>query len=191
MEKDIRTQIIDSAKELFARFGFRKTTVDEIAQSLHKGKSSIYHYFKSKEEIFKEVIKKEYDFLKQSINQALVQQDSPKDKLQIYILTRLDVLSNLSNFYTALRNDYFECLGLIEGIRKQYVLEEIATIKIILQEGMDRGIFNIQHIEVTAQTIISVLKSLEYDWAMEEDKEELVENITNMLDMFFYGIMQR
>ncbi|MBN2535129.1 MAG: helix-turn-helix transcriptional regulator [Spirochaetales bacterium] len=71
MEKDIKELIIDSARKIFARFGFKKTTVDEIANSIHKGKSSIYHYFKSKEEIFKDVIKKEYAYLKERIDEAL------------------------------------------------------------------------------------------------------------------------
>ncbi|MBC8461550.1 MAG: helix-turn-helix transcriptional regulator [Deltaproteobacteria bacterium] len=43
--------IIKTAQELFARFGFNKTTVDEIAQKAHIGKSTIYHYFESKEEL--------------------------------------------------------------------------------------------------------------------------------------------
>jgi len=44
LEKDVREIIIEAARGIFARFGFRKTTMDEIAQLAHKAKSSIYHY---------------------------------------------------------------------------------------------------------------------------------------------------
>ena len=52
--KNARELIITVASDIFTRFGFRKTTMDEIASALHKGKSSIYHYFESKEELFTE-----------------------------------------------------------------------------------------------------------------------------------------
>ena len=191
MEKDIKEQIIDSASKIFARYGFKKTTVDEIADSIHKGKSSIYYYFKSKEEIFKEVVKKEYNYLKQTTKEALKNQESPKEKLRLYILTRLKVLLNLSNIYAALKNDYFECLSLIEEIRDKYIQEEIDEFTKILQEGIDQGIFLIKNTTVTAHSIITVLKGLEYSWAMEEDQSGLEKNVNGLLDIFFYGIIKR
>ncbi|MBN1699379.1 MAG: TetR/AcrR family transcriptional regulator [Spirochaetales bacterium] len=190
-DMDIKEQIIESARKIFSRYGFRKTTIDEIANAIHKGKSSIYHYFGSKEEIFKGVIKKEYEYLKKKVDEALRNQESPKEKLRAYVLTRLKVLSQLSNFYAALKNDYFECLGLIEAIRIRYVEEEIDTFENILKEGVDRGIFNVKNIKVTAHAIIIALKGLEYAWAMEEDQQELEKNVNNMLDMFFYGIVKQ
>lgn len=191
MQKDIKEQIIDSARKIFAHFGYKKTTVDEIAYSLHRGKSSIYHYFKSKEEIFKDVIKKEYTFLKKSIDEAIKKQDSPIEKLRAYIITRLKVLLDVSNFFAALRNDYFICLGMIEKIREKYVREEIDIFKSILEEGIGKGIFIVKNIDITAHTIITALKGLEHDWAMTENRYELEENVNNMLDIFFYGIVKK
>ena len=191
MEQDIRQQIVDAARKIFAQYGFRKTTVDEIAASIHKAKSSIYHYFNSKEEIFKAVIKKEYDFFKQKVNEVLQKLESPMEKLRCYILTRLNMLLDLGNFYTALRNDYFECLGLIEELRKQYILDEIEIFENILQEGVDKGLFAVKNVKGTAKTIIRVLKSLEYSWGSEENKEELKANVSDTLDIFLYGVLKR
>jgi len=191
MKRDIKEQIIDSARKIFARFGYKKTTLDEIANSIHKGKSSIYHYFNSKEEIFKEVVKKEYTFFMKDINEALSKQDSPKDKLRVYVLTRLEVLSNLSNIYAALKNDYFECLGLIEEIRTKYIQEEINIFKKILQEGNDKEIFFIEDVNLTARSMITALNGLEYSWALEENKDDLSKDVNKLLDILFYGILKR
>lgn len=43
--------VLDAAAVLFDRFGYRKTTIDEIAQEAGIGKGSVYLRFKSKEEI--------------------------------------------------------------------------------------------------------------------------------------------
>ncbi|MBW1764978.1 MAG: helix-turn-helix transcriptional regulator, partial [Deltaproteobacteria bacterium] len=41
-QENIREIIINVARNIFAKFGFRKTTMEEIAQAARKGKSSIY-----------------------------------------------------------------------------------------------------------------------------------------------------
>jgi len=43
VDKDeFRKKIIISAGQIFSRYGFRKTTMDELAKALKMGKSSIY-----------------------------------------------------------------------------------------------------------------------------------------------------
>lgn len=59
MGNDRKSQIIKAAVKRFARYGLNKTTLDEIAGDLRMGKATIYHYFKSKEELFYKTL--EYD----------------------------------------------------------------------------------------------------------------------------------
>ncbi|MGE5498592.1 MAG: TetR/AcrR family transcriptional regulator [Syntrophothermus sp.] len=54
-----KTLIIKAAQKRFARHGVAKTTIEEIARDLRIGKASLYNYFKSKEEIFQEVLNSE------------------------------------------------------------------------------------------------------------------------------------
>ena len=50
--ESVRVSILEAAQGLFSKFGYKKTTMEDIAQELHKGKSSLYYYFKNKEENF-------------------------------------------------------------------------------------------------------------------------------------------
>ena len=52
MAKGRQEEIIRAASKRFARHGFNKTTLDEIARDVRIGKPTIYHYFKSKDELF-------------------------------------------------------------------------------------------------------------------------------------------
>jgi AcrR family transcriptional regulator len=52
LTKARKEQIIRAAAKRFARHGVGKTTLDEIARDVRIGKATIYHYFKSKEELF-------------------------------------------------------------------------------------------------------------------------------------------
>ncbi|HEY8398243.1 MAG TPA: helix-turn-helix domain-containing protein, partial [Flavihumibacter sp.] len=48
----IRQDILAGARELFIHYGYKKTTMEDIARKIGKSKSALYYYFKTKEEIF-------------------------------------------------------------------------------------------------------------------------------------------
>lgn len=52
MAKERREEIIRAAAKRFGKHGIAKTTLDEIARDVRIGKPTIYHYFKSKEDLF-------------------------------------------------------------------------------------------------------------------------------------------
>ena len=52
MAKQRQEEIVRAAAKRFSRHGFGKTTLDEIARDVRIGKPTIYHYFKSKDELY-------------------------------------------------------------------------------------------------------------------------------------------
>jgi len=52
LAKGRQEEIIRAAAKRFGRHGFGKTTLEEIARDVRIGKPTIYHYFKSKDELF-------------------------------------------------------------------------------------------------------------------------------------------
>ncbi len=187
-KKGIITQV---AQKIFSRYGLLKTTVDEIAKAARMGKASLYHYFKSKEDIFREVVEKENKLLTEKIQEAINKVDSPMEKIRMYIITRMNYLNELANIHSALTDDYLDHYAFIEKIRKKNFHEEIETIKNILKEGVKEKIFKIRDIELTSFTIISALKGLEYPWTVETPLVEMEKNIDKLLEILFNGIVER
>ena len=58
-EEAVIQEIIAGARILFEKFGLKKTTMEDIAREVGKGKSSLYYYFPSKYEIFEAVVDQE------------------------------------------------------------------------------------------------------------------------------------
>jgi len=54
--KDKRQLIMDTAVGLFARYGFTKTSLEDIASAAQIAKGTVYYYFPGKEELFTSVI---------------------------------------------------------------------------------------------------------------------------------------
>jgi AcrR family transcriptional regulator len=72
--------------------------MNEIAKATHLAKSSIYHYFRSKEEIFEAIIEKEIMTLMADLHQAVDTVHAPQEKLQAFFKTRLQAMQKATNF---------------------------------------------------------------------------------------------
>jgi len=190
-QDDIRETIINVAKNIFAKFGFRKTTMEEIAQAARKGKSSIYHYFNSKEEIFNAVVEKETSALYSALTEAVKAASTPEDKLKAYIQTRMDTIGNLANLYSALRDEYLDHFSFIERIRSQFDHKEINMIKEILVEGSNKGDFVVEDPEITAFGIITALKGLEYPIFIKKEYVDFEKKFDGLLNVLFHGILKK
>jgi len=192
LDKDeVKEAIVNVARHIFSRFGFKKTTMDEIAIASRKGKSSIYYYFASKEEIFQAVVEKEAEILKQELVKAIHETDSPAQKLKMHVLIRMRTLEKLANFYSAIKDDYLGHLDFIEKIRKKYDQEEILMMESILVEGVENGIFEIDDTSLAAIAIVTALKGLEIPlfWGVEE--KDLESRLDHLIHVLFNGVMKR
>jgi len=183
--------IVDVAQRLFAKYGFKKTTIDEIAHSAHIAKGSIYYYFSSKEDIFRTVLDKENRLWSQKVREVINRASTPQEKLRAYLVTRMKYLSKLTNFYSALREEYLEHYAFIENIRKRYFREEIEIVKAILEEGVKKGIFKVEELELMAFVIVAALKGLEYPWTMEIPMPDIEKSIDFLLKMSFNGLLKK
>ncbi len=192
VKEEVRAHIVGVARKIFTRYGFRKTTMEQIAVSSQKGKSSIYYYFKSKEEIFRAVVEKEAEELKNKLDSMVREDDSPVDKLETYILFRLRHVRTVKNFYAALNDEYLSHMEFIHEIRRSIDSEERQVVTEILEEGMRDGSFQVASSEIGAIAITTMMKGLELPLLLSDehktDRQELLEDLIRVL---FYGIVKR
>jgi len=188
MAEKVKDKIIAVAQETFKKYGFRKTTMDEIAYAAGKGKSSLYYYFKSKEEVFSAVVELEAETLKRNIHDAIQNETNPSLKLKTYIVTRMLGFKSMANFYIAIKDDFLSNLDFIEDIRKKYDLEEIAIISSIIQNGIESHIYKKLDVPLTARTIVTIMKGLEIPLFMSEEIKNIETNVDEILDILFFGI---
>jgi len=188
---EARAKIIEIARDIFTHFGFKKTTMEEIANASRKGKSSIYYYFESKEEVFKAVVEKEAEELKAELLQTVLNIDDPIDRLKEYISFRMKKLKQLSNFYAALKSDYLSHLEFIEKIRKTYDADEVRVVKQILEDGVRREKFLVEDPGLSAIAIVTAMKGLEVPLLISNNNVNVDERINHLIDFLFYGIVKR
>ena len=189
---NMRNTIISIATDVFAKFGFKKTTVDDIAQALRKGKSSIYYYFKSKDEIFEAVVDREADVLRTKIKEVLNSSLNAMLKLREVIKLRLELVNEMVNYYALLKNNDLTNLTFAEKLRSKFDEEEVRIVKEILEEGIDTGIFKVKDTELSSIAIITAMKGVEIPLLINSPKaDDLEKVIDDMLDILFFGLVIR
>jgi AcrR family transcriptional regulator len=190
---DYKKIIVDKSSIYFSKYGIYKTTIDDIARALNMGKSSLYYYFKSKDDIFKAVLDKEVESFGQKIRDAVNNASGLKEKLKAFGATRTKCLKELKNKFPALKESYLTDYAFFEDMRKEYDVREINLMKSILQQGVDQGEFVINDIELSARTIVSVLKGIEYEWTIKENKPdtEIESSIDALMNIFLNGIAKK
>jgi AcrR family transcriptional regulator len=84
-----RRSIIQVAKSCFTHFGYEKTTLDDIGNRIGMNKSSLYYYFKNKEEIYSEVVVQEAELLINELQKEIAVSFTPEEKIRFYLRKRL------------------------------------------------------------------------------------------------------
>jgi TetR/AcrR family transcriptional regulator, fatty acid metabolism regulator protein len=78
---DKRRLILDAAIRVFARQGFHRTRVSDIADEAGVAYGLVYHYFKSKDQVLNELFTERWSLLLAAIEEADREQPSPHEKL--------------------------------------------------------------------------------------------------------------
>jgi AcrR family transcriptional regulator len=192
-KSEIRSKILLAAQEVFTRYGYGKSTMDDIAREMGKGKSSIYYYFTSKEDIFKAVIEKELLVMKTRILDVVSQKDDPREKLKAYVIERMHWQKSLKNLYTLLRNEFAARRDFAEQTRQQTDREEIDIVTGILDKGVQSGIFLLEDTFLTALAIVTALKGMEIPLLIAETGSDklLEQRLERLTDVLFFGIIKR
>jgi AcrR family transcriptional regulator len=188
---EVRRAIIEASGTVFSRFGYKKTTMEDIAKTFDMGKSSLYYYFNSKEEIFKAVVVYEAELLKKELRTVLTTTQNPRRRLKNYILVRMQTLRKLSNYYNAVFSEDLSHFDFIEKIRQKYDSEEIQTLKWILDEGAKMEVFKVENTELAATAISTAMKGLEIPLFWKNKDPDLESRLDDLLLILFYGIMHR
>lgn len=186
-----RQQILESARRCFSRDGLTGATVDVIAQEAGMAKSSLYYYYRGKEALIKAVLDEELTQVKHQIRQAMAQADGVLEEMRAFVLTRMRELSRMVNVSSALQDDYLRQYAVIDNMRKEYDQYEVALFQSLLEKGCREGRFNIDDPHLTALSLVTAMKGLEYEWVVKRSDKEMASIVFRMLDILFYGMVKR
>ena len=187
---ETRDKILSVANKLFSRFGFHKTSMDEIAKIARKAKGSLYYHFASKEDLFKEVVSKEITNLKEQLSVIVDNSDlSASGEIKTYLVKRMEILNDAANYHETIKADFFEHFDFIDDLRNELDEWEKANLKKIISEGAAKGEFVIiGDLEVLLDVFIMVLKGLEIPFFLQDKYEKYSPHFESLMGILTKGL---
>ncbi|MDP3353943.1 MAG: TetR/AcrR family transcriptional regulator [Flavobacteriaceae bacterium] len=186
-----KDSILNVASRLFSRFGFHKTSMDEIAKIARKAKGSLYYHFASKEELFREVVSNEIANLKNQLTTVVVNNKlSASEKINAYFIIRMEVLHNASNYHETIKADFYEHFEFIDDLRNELDAWEKENIKKIILQGIETKEFVIEgDINILLDVYIMVLKGLEIPFFIQDKYKNYAPYFNDLTRIFTKGLM--
>jgi len=188
---DIKDLIIKSATIYFSKFGFHKTTMDEIARHIHKAKGVLYYYFKSKEELFSEVLRYELDQVKEELRRITGNNEDSLAILKKYILARLKLLSKAVNYHETLKADFFERYDFVKDVREDFTGFEKKQLTDIMSRGRKEGYLEIKNIQSIVNVFMMLLNSMELPLYLQNKYTEYEDTIEELITMVINSLRTR
>ena len=168
-----RAKLVDVARQLFAKKGVDDTTMNDIAVASKKGRRTLYTYFKSKEDIYMAVVESELEMLSDAMEQVDKKDITPDEKILKLIETHLDSIKMVVYRNGTLRAGFFRNIWRVEAVRKNFDAKEIKLFKQVLAEGKDKGIFDIDNVDIIADIVHYCIKGIEVPYIRGQIAEEL------------------
>ena len=197
-EELIQEQILQAAKRLFAVHGLYKVTMDDVAKAIGKGRSSLYYYYKNKDEIFDAVMGIEIREMMTAMSRAVTEAQTAEEKLQAFCSAKLHVLREKKAFFGML--DIGMDADTLSQFHKtqithhnQIMQQESDLLLQILSYGIKTGeLRNISHKEqdMLIFVLLSSLHGMKREMILENDFEKIGPAVKAFANLMIHGLKQ-
>ena len=149
-------EILEAARRCFARHGFAKTTLDDIARTVGMKAGSLYHYYDGKEAIFRDVITGEGKEMLDWLQSEVAKGKTASKKVLIYTKARLEHFRKVTNLLDVSIQVVVEVVPLVDMLYQEYLNQEISFLADIIEKGIKAGDFKQCNNRRIASSILTI-----------------------------------
>lgn len=180
-----RKKILELSKKVFAKYGFAKTTMEDIASEIGFTAAAIYYYFDSKDHLFRECVADEIMKIIDKIEEETKNIEHPIAKLKKYVDIKVSMTHEVARNLNMSREIMEEMKSEIAKLGlKDLVTRENRIIEDIITQGIKQNIFR----QVDLRKAVFIINAIVKELISAEDRTKEAEEI---LDIILNGIVQK
>ena len=189
-KEEKRKELLQAASDVLLELGPNKTTLQDIALRAGMAKTSLYYYFKDKNEIIKEIMRCDMEHLLDVMTRAAEACDTAEEKMCAVVQERYLFMSDRAQRASKeIVNEFRALAGVFEHERERYLQHHKDLIEKILREGIERGeLRQIDDLDLVSLIIIASMFGCDQTFAFYDQRERVLEGILNMVRIFFAGL---
>jgi len=189
--KQDETVILDAALKVFSRYGYKKSTLEDIANELSMTNTAMYANATSKRDLYEQTVRYDMKRCQGSVQQAVSKQSTAQGKLTKLCESALYYLAKDAEFCALLRSDpgifpMFPTVDPYEEINRDSVL----MIERIIQFGQETGEFRAVDASGSAEVLFSIYKNFIIHTYINSEEDYTSRYLPITLELLLNGLLR-
>ncbi len=160
-----RDTILKVAGEIFSRFGYEKTSLDDIGKAVNLNKASLYYYFKNKDDLFLEVVLLETKAFNAELEAKTLAIPDVRRQVRFYLTERIRRYEQIIDLTDISPEKVGELEPVFRELNKELHKKSTDFLTALLKRGVAENHFSFpkQPSAVVAETLLDVTMAFEHD----------------------------
>lgn len=155
-----RQSFLNCAAKLLASKGYENVTISDVLDETGCSKGAFYHYFSSKQDLFKELIDQRWG---QSIARLRREfggvRGSAVEKLRCFLMLLQELKAEDRPFAVATMDVWLSNKALLDKSRTKFSETAATLITAIVHQGINEGTFSVRHPDQLGRVLIGIMLS--------------------------------
>jgi TetR/AcrR family transcriptional regulator, cholesterol catabolism regulator len=180
-----RHEIFHQVVNVFLKKGFQETSMREIAEAAGLGKSTLYDYFKTKDEILVYFFEDQLNDMTEDAQKIALQNSSANIRLRQVMEKYIEISQANKSLFLKLTQEAqrLKPESQKQVQEKRYAYQDL--VRALIDEGIREGVFRKVNSLLAARLLISSMGTVVYGSRLIGTPQEMLKET---LDIFFKGI---
>lgn len=195
-KEEKRIKVLNAASDCFAKYGYEKTTLDDIGKIVGLNKASLYYYYKNKESIFCEVIFHEAESYMDELHKKVKAAKTSEEKILSYLGERMNFYKMVVNLNNLSLDTVRKVEPVFYHVYEKVLEKEAKYLAAVIEEGVASNEFIANDSSRIAHVLLTVATAVRYkeihmsmvNMAAEADYTKILEDIKFVAQMILNGI---
>jgi len=186
-----RQQILEVAKRVFARDGYRRTSIDHIVDDLGVGKGTVYRYFENKKALFLAVFEDGMQKLRHNMRSNVDIVSDPGERIGAAVRTFLKFFDGDKELIEIMMQVRSEFKDYYMAFSRRLYSEYIANIQATLRLGIEMKQFRALDVEKTADAMSDVLNGTLQSFYTKQEPGLLIDKAEAITVLILNGVRRK
>ena len=179
-------KIIRAATKIFAKKGFFKAKVSDIAKEAQVADGTIYLYFENKDDILISLFEEQMQLVLENMRQQLSEEEDAVKKIERFAVTHLKLIESNKNVAEIIQVELRQSTKFMKEYKNERFMEYLNLIADIIEEGQKQGVFNKAIIpDIAKRAFFGALDEMSRFWVLSSRKKYDIETAAEQISGYF------
>ncbi len=179
-------KIIEAATKVFARKGFYKAKISEIASEARVADGTIYIYFENKDDILICLFEEQMKAVLDNMVIKISEEDDPVKKLEKFALAHLQLVEQNKNMAEIIQVEVRQSSKFMKEYRNDPFVQYLELIADIIRQGQKEGLFKKGIIPgVAKRAFFGALDEMSRFWVLSSRRQYDIKTAAKQISEYF------